>query len=140
MLKVKIHNIQAISNLENKIRLKKVEFMSDIVQAAVFLRMAIEQGLQNLLGDGARHFKVFNYGNQYGNTVIVKPIDDIGYYIYRGTSPHLIFSRDGGPLASVAREFGPVAGPVPHPGTPARKTEIDAEVAQAVAKVMVLFD
>jgi hypothetical protein len=137
-MKGSVKNIQGPQKLAHKIHMKKAMFRADIATAAVTAQMAIRQGLHAILGSGAEHFAVLNRGNQFGNTIVVSAIDDVGTYIYYGTAPHQIYRKNARALGSMERQFGPVDS-VSHPGTPARGPEIDAEVRYVLAKVLMIF-
>lgn len=123
--------------INNRLKIRRAGNTMGAVDYARDLQLAISQFLNVFLGDKADHFVVTMTGsNQYMWQVKIEPKDDIGSYLYWGTEGHWI----GGPgqvLVNPDGQFGPVRGPVWHPGQEALREEIDACIDEARAKVKV---
>lgn len=137
MFRIYMENENIVGRKIQQLRLREAIFHSGVKALAAEVTIAAQQYLVATLGDAASHFRVVNRGNQYGNTISVVAKDEIGAYIYYGTSPHMVGSP-GQVLANEATGFGPVTGPVLHPGTEARKDDIDGIIELARTAVFAL--
>jgi hypothetical protein len=122
----------------NKIVLRVANFEGNAAMRMRLVYEAVSQGVAIILGDALKHFEIFFGGNQHAYYVIVRPKDDIGRIIYHGHKGEYPIGEDGQYLANPEGNFGPVAGPVMHPGFEGKKAAIDAEVRLAMNRTVMM--
>lgn len=120
---------------------KKIGLKYDMVVFSVLVREAIDQAMRSAFPTQWKHFKVDNTGsNQYGMMVSVRPVDDVGTYLWYGTLPHYIEAMPG-----YALEFTDSSGEVIYresvfvSGIKEMKTQMETIIDEAIVKVTLLF-
>ncbi len=129
---------KAIRAAGDKVVLLRSQFEGNAAMSMRLVYQAVSQGVAALLGDSMQHFEIYFGGNKDAYYVIVRPKDDIGRIIYNGHKGEYPIGEEGQFLSNQDGTFGPVSGPVMHPGFEGKKAAIDAEMALAMNRTIMV--
>lgn len=129
-----IENNDAMQRVRTRVVRSKEGVDVKTTQAVILLKGAITKNLNGVLGEKMKHFTVdIQPGSGTGVKVCVN-VDDIGRFLYSGTSPHTIRSSTPMPMPD-----GGFAMSANHPGQKELKPEIDRAITAAVKEVKALI-
>lgn len=128
MISVSVENIDALKKKQTYLKSKQDALNVRMAKLAVTIQSMIRLKMNDELGSKAKHFSVNVNFIGLGMTISVRPIDDIGRYLYRGTKSHEI-STSSKPMPMPDGNF---TYNVTHPGTPSIRPKIDKIVRMSV--------
>ena len=138
-LQFKITNEEAVKGAGVKINAKRAMFYGDLAVAMKVLQYELTRTLEKALGDTFKHFTVYFGANQYDYYIAVRPIGDIGRILLEGHEDSYPIGDDGQVLENMDGTFGPVRGPVMHPGFIGKREIIEREMREGLMKVKLLM-
>ena len=125
-----IQNLKAIDRISENLVQKERRAKTRNTMIVLMLKAAISRNLAQAIGEKAKHFTVQVQPGAIYMTVVLKPKDAVGSYIYKGTKPHFISSSEPMPIGN--NRF---ARNVSHPGTDSEREKIDSAVRRSLAEV-----
>lgn len=130
-MNVEVKNLSVLQNTQKQLQQTKLSAMTYTTLFGLTLKQTITTNLNQLLGEKMAHFDVNITSEGLRTSVSVQTVDQIGEYIYNGTPPHTIQAGAG---TAIPFGDGQFADNVQHPGTAARKPEIDRAVRDAISE------
>lgn len=125
-----IENLKAIERVSEKLVQRERRAKTRNTMIVLMLKAAISRNLTQAIGEKSKHFTVQIQPGAYYMTVVLKPKDAVGSYIYKGTKPHYISSSEPMPIGNSR-----FARNVSHPGTDSERDKIDNAVRRSLAEV-----
>lgn len=126
-----VEGLEELEKLEADVATTDLQAIIWMEALSVAVRQAVTNKLQTLLGDKMSHFEVVIIPSPEAFIVSVRPVDEVGVYLYEGTQPHIIMG-DNMPIGGDI-----YAQEVRHPGTKGYKEEINVILQEAMALAMV---
>ena len=125
-----IENIGAFDRIEMKMNLAADALQGFVITLCVAAQQTIMVNLKQALGDSkAKHFDVSVKPSGVGVEVSVRVLDDVGKFIYLGTTAHKITAAGGGAMPIDGGRF---ASTVHHPGTKSHEEKINEAVKDGI--------
>lgn len=129
MISVNITNRKGLDRVIEDLQRQQRDVNVNMTKKILFLTNLIKSNLRDAIGEKAKHFDVQVNPFGIGVQIIVAPNDDVGRFIYSGTSAHDISSS----YEPMPMPDGGFSRSVRHPGTKSLKPQIDRAVSSAVA-------
>jgi hypothetical protein len=126
MIKGNIVNIDASKNMVDRLQQAQQTVYGKAVQFSLLAQQKIQQNLNDVLGDKAKHFEVTMEGGGFMTIITVGPKTNAGSFMLTGTKPHKI-SSGARPMPLGDGRF---AYTVSHPGTESRRKEIEGAITR----------
>lgn len=128
MISVKIKNKKLIDQVSSGLDREAKAVNVKLTKKVLLLTNLIKTGLNEAIGEKARHFDVKVEMMTGGVKIVVTPNSKIGSYIYSGTSAHDIVSS----YQPMPMPDGGFSRSVRHPGTDPMKPKIDQAITKAI--------
>lgn len=125
-----IENLKGIDRIMNTVSERERKAKARNTLIVLMLRSAIARNLAQAIGEKSKHFTVTVQPSGRYMSVVLKPKDAVGSYIYRGTRSHYISSSEPMPIGN--NRF---ARNVMHPGTDSEREKIDNAVRRSLMEV-----
>jgi hypothetical protein len=127
MISGKVTGRRQLSRMQDELMLIDASYELWIEAVALAARQYVVHRLNTDFPQYAPHFEVIIMPNPESVMIQIKPVDEVGTYLYEGTEPHMI-TGDSMPVGADV-----FAQSVNHPGTKSIKEELDGIVAEAIA-------
>jgi len=140
-LRMEVRNGNAIKLTGERLNFKRAMFDADLAGAVNMMRGQLEQALEIAVGPSwINHFGMDWGGNKSDYWIRVFPKDDVGRMMLEGAKGPYPIGEAGQTLENEETGvFGPVAGPVMHPGYDPKRPVIQDELRNAAKKIRVMM-
>lgn len=128
MIYGKVQNKNASLNILKNLAEKERELDILVSKKAIVLNSMIKASLVQSIGEKAKYYDIKIKPRRGGVEIIVVATDNVGIFLYKGTSAHDISSS----FTPMPMPDGGFSRSVRHPGTKSMKTEIDAAIRSAI--------
>ncbi len=127
MISGKVTGQGSLQRMQDELMLIDASYELWIEAVALAARQYVTHRLNTDFPQYAPHFEVVILPNPESVMIQIRPVDEIGVFLYEGTEPHMITGQSMPVGADI------FAQSVNHPGTKSIKEELDGIVDEAIA-------